>query len=118
MIEVVVNLSLATMCFLGQCHPVLIGEGTPTGVFPLQRSTTTDAGYGGTVIAYAVRDNGRTLSIHRPWLGKPSQRRLERLKSPNPRDRQGVSAGCINAESWVFDALWACQQCNFVEITK
>ena len=44
---VLVDLATATICFLSQCYPVLIGTDTPTGEFRLEQVRTQEAGYGG-----------------------------------------------------------------------
>lgn len=116
MIEVVVSLSMATICFLGQCHPALVGQETPTGVFPLQKAKISAPGYGGTVILYAKNRKGSLFAIHRPWLGRPQERRLERLYGIRAADRQGITGGCINISDAAYDALWACETCTSVSI--
>jgi hypothetical protein len=53
-----------------------------------------------------VHDDGRAIfAIHRAWLGKPSERRLERLASPDPNDRRHVTNGCVNVMPDVYDRL-------------
>jgi hypothetical protein len=92
MIAVVIGLALATICFSGQCHPALIGQQTPTGVFPQGHARVLDPVYGGDVLAYARRSDGRPLAIHRAWLEQPKQRRLDRLRSTAVADPQDITA--------------------------
>lgn len=105
MTDVVVSLSMATICFLNQCFPALVGAGTPTGVFPLQQAKITAPGYGGDVVLFARRKDGLHLAIHRRWDGAPAQRRAERMRSPFPGDRQGITNGCINVDPQVYEAM-------------
>ena len=46
---VLVDLATASICFLSQCYPALIGPDTPTGEFRLEQVRTQEAGYGGDV---------------------------------------------------------------------
>jgi hypothetical protein len=118
MIAVVVSLGLATICFSGQCHPALIGQQTPTGVFPLMHARVLDPAYGGDVLAYARRSDGRPLAIHRVWLEQPKQRRLDRLRSTAIADRQGITAGCINVMPEIYQQLVDCCANGEVEIRR
>lgn len=108
MIDVVVSLSLASICFAGQCYPTLVGKQTPAGTFQLQQARITAPGYGGDVLLYGRRRDATLLAVHRTWLGNPAQRRAERLASPNPDARKNTTGGCINVEPVVYDALVAC----------
>lgn len=108
MIGVVVSLGMATICFAGQCHPVLVGAQTPTGEFPIVHAQVLDPAYGGDVLAYARRPDGRPLAIHRVWTQVPQQHRIERLKSAAVTDRRGVTGGCINVMPDVYDKLVDC----------
>lgn len=116
--SVVVSIGAATICFLGACHPALIGSQTPSGVFPLQQARILAPGYGGDVLLFAQRKDGVPLAVHRVWLGSPSQRRLERLNSPITAYRQGVTGGCINVTPQVYDALVGCHDCKTITITE
>jgi hypothetical protein len=118
MIEVVVNLTMATMCFLGQCHPVLVGSETPTGVFSFQHARIRAPGYGGDVLVYDIHKDGVPLSVHRVYLGNPRERRAERLRHPNPAARIAVTNGCINVAPEVYDALVDCCRTGTLRITK
>ena len=109
---ILVTIALATICFTyngtEECHPVLLGKNipTPVGEFTLKRRYTSDPGYGGDVLQfYETKD--MVFALHRVWLLKPEQKRLERLKSPNLKDHF-ISSGCINVEPEVYDKLIDC----------
>ena len=110
--SVIVSLALATICFtyngVEECHPVLLGRNisTPTGEFTLKRIGTNAPGYGGDVLQFDETKN-TIYAIHRIWLLRPEQKRLERLRSPNIKDHF-ISAGCINVEPLVYDKLIDC----------
>lgn len=105
MSDVVVSLSLATICFLGQCHSALVGKHTPTGVFAMRQARITAPGYGGDVVLFARRADGIPLAIHRRWDGAPAQGRAARLLSPAATDRQGITAGCVNVDPAVYATM-------------
>lgn len=107
MTEVIVNLSTAMICFLGQCHPVLLGDSLYPGKYPIVHARIEQPGYGGDVLAFGFRPDGVSLSVHRVWLGAPSQRRLERLQGPL-EGRKGITGGCVNVDPAVYDALVDC----------
>jgi hypothetical protein len=98
---VVVHLVTATICFSGSCHPVLLGDATPKGVFKLTHYATE--GYGGDVLVYK-EDDKLALAIHRV-VNVPGQHRKERLKSGEPDRRVHVTLGCINIDPAVYEAL-------------
>lgn len=102
MSDVVVSIGMATICFLGQCYPALVGKQTPTGVFAMQQARITAPGYGGDVVLFARRYDGVPLALHRRWDGAPGQRRAERLLSQSAADRQGITAGCVNVDPAVY----------------
>ena len=104
---ITVSLALATICFAGSCHPVLLGDKTPSGVFSLQHARVMDPSYGGDVLAFGRLPSGQPLALHRVWLGNPRQQRLERLAGP-ATGRRGISGGCINLAPEVFEALRDC----------
>jgi len=104
---VVVDLALATICFLGQCHPALVGDDTPTGVFTLQLQATAAAGYGGDLLVFQ-EDRHSVWAIHRVIAGRPGERRLERLRSGRPEQRRGITLGCINVMPQVYRELVRC----------
>ena len=75
---VVVDLAVATICFLSQCYPALVGIDTPKGQYQLVQRYTNDPGYGGDVLQfYETKDS--VYAIHWVWLLRPSQHRLDRL---------------------------------------
>ena len=108
MVEVI--LGLAMICFphqgAQQCHPVLIGDRTQVGEFRLQQRLTETPGYGGDVLQFLESDT-EVYAVHRVWLGNPTQRRLERLANPDPRQRR-ITQGCINVAPEVYDLLVDC----------
>jgi hypothetical protein len=46
---VTIFIAKALICFGGTCHPVLLGERTPTGVYNMSILYTQQPGYGGEV---------------------------------------------------------------------
>lgn len=116
--SVIVNIALATICFTYQgteeCHPVLLGKSnpTPTGEFILRKRITADPGYGGDVLQFHETST-EVYAIHRVWLRKPEQKRLERLRSNNVKDRY-ISAGCINVDPEVYNKLMDC--CTYTHL--
>lgn len=104
---VTVSLAAATICFLGQCHPALVGDQTPPGIYSLKPRRVLSPGYGGEVLKFDERPDA-ILSIHRLWLGRPAERREDRIASPSADDRRAVTRGCINVAPAVYDRLRAC----------
>ena len=78
---------------------------TPAGVFHLQRVSAKHPGYGGDVLTF-VNDDIRkvSVSIHRVWMENPSERRIQRLSSPNPNQRR-ISDGCINLPDSFYESI-------------
>jgi len=103
----VVDLALAVICFMGECHPALVGEDTPRGVFVLQHQATQVPGYGGDLLVFQ-EDRTRLWAIHRVYTAVPSQRRVERLLSGRIALRQGVTMGCVNVMPEVYARLVEC----------
>jgi len=109
---VLVSIALATICFTyngaEECYPVLLGKNTPTpvGEFTLKQRYTRDPGYGGDVLQF-FETKDEVYALHRVWLLKPEQKRLERLKSHDPKDRF-ISNGCINLDPEVYQKLVDC----------
>ena len=104
MVTVVVYLASALLCTAGQCYPALVGNDTPTGIYPLVRRYVAARGYGGDVMQYA--ETGRDLlAIHRVWLGNPSEHRAARLASTDPVMRRTVTHGCINVMPEVYERI-------------
>lgn len=104
---VIVKLALAVICFSGECHPALVGKETPTGSYTLQQRYVASPGYGGDVLAFRETEKA-IFAIHRVWTLRPEQRRLERLASADPAQRQTVTDGCINVAPEVYDKLVDC----------
>jgi hypothetical protein len=110
--SIIVNLTLATICFTyagtEECHPVLLGRTppTPSGEYTLTRRYTSDPGYGGDVLQFK-EDKYMIYALHRVWLLRPEQRRMERFGSKNIQDRF-ISSGCINVEPEVYEKLISC----------
>ena len=103
--KVIVNTQTAELCFADthDCHRVLIGKTTPKGKFPMNIIRTDKKGYGGEVIGFK-EENGFLFALHRVWLGKPSERRLERIVSDKVADRI-MTNGCINVDDDVYERL-------------
>jgi len=106
-VDIIVSLSAATICFLGQCHPVLVGNKTPLGDFPVVHMVTQQAGYGGDILAFA-EDKHQIYAVHRIWTLNPKQQRIERIQSNNVKERQGITGGCVNVMPQVYDELLDC----------
>jgi len=104
--EVIVDLGMALICFLGQCHPALVGESTPAGEFQLVRYTTESPGYGGDLLVFK-EDDIQVWAIHRV-LNVRGQHRPERLKSKNANRRKFITNGCVNIDPVVYDELVDC----------
>jgi len=104
---VVVDLALATICFLGQCYPALVGQGTPRGEFELIQRLTQDQGYGGDVLQFLETD-AAVFAIHRVWLLNPKQKRAQRLASSDIKQRTFITNGCINVTPEVYKKLVDC----------
>ena len=105
--SVVVSLSLATICFLNQCYPALVGNTTPPGHYQLYQRLVVSPGYGGDVLVFKEEEQD-VLAIHRVWLGAPAQQRPQRLASSQAARRQGVTGGCINVAPEVYAKLIDC----------
>lgn len=103
---IIVDVALATICFLGSCYPALVGKETPRGEFPLINRIVLSPGYGGDVLQFKETEID-VYSIHRVWLGNPAQYRLKRLNSKNIKNRI-ITDGCINVDSEVYEKLKSC----------
>lgn len=103
--KVIVDTAKAELCFADdkQCHPVLIGKTTPKGTFPMTIMATKKSGYGGEVIGFK-EERDFLFALHRVWLGKPSERRMERIASPLVADRV-MTNGYINVTDNVYEKL-------------
>lgn len=113
---VVVDLLAASICFLGECHPVLVGSGTPVGEFQIEHVSTSAPGYGGDVLLFKETPEA-VYAIHRVWLHDPAQRRLERLTTGSTARRIAVTQGCINVMPEVFERLVECCSDDQLRVT-
>lgn len=104
---VVVSLSLATICFLNQCYPALVGKTTPPGNYVLSHRLVASPGYGGDVLVFKEQEHDM-FALHRVWTGTPSEQRLERLASASVARRRNVTLGCINVSAATYDRLLEC----------
>ena len=103
---VIVNLTLATICFLNSCHPALVGRDTPTGIFQLDHVATKQPGYGGDVLVFK-ESRHYAWAIHRVWLLVPAPHRLLTLTKGTSAQRW-ITMGCINVMPDVYAKLAAC----------
>lgn len=94
------------MCTSDRCYPVLVGKDTPTGQFALHRRVVQTDGYGGDVLQFAETDQD-VYAIHRVWLGRPAERRAERLAQGDASQRRFVTKGCINVSPEVYARIAA-----------
>lgn len=104
---ILVDLITATICFLSQCYPALVGQDTPVGQFELTHAQTDLPGYGGDILMFH-EDETSVYGIHRRWDLIPAQHRAQRLRSNRSIDRRAVTNGCINVEPEVYDLLLDC----------
>ena len=101
---VTVLLSQALICFAELCHPALVGDTTPTGVFEYFKTPTDLPYYGGSIAPFAQDPSGAVFAIHKTWLGTPAERRDWRIKQSNQKVRV-MTKGCVNVAPVVYDAL-------------
>ena len=113
---ILINLTLATICFLDQCYPALVGKDTPLGEYQLIQRLTDSPGYGGDVLQFKETDN-EVFAIHRTWILNRKQQREKRLTSTNPKDRM-ITSGCINVAPDVYERLVACCSNSKITIIK
>lgn len=97
-------LAAALLCTPTECYPALVGRDTPLGRFPVVQRFVNAKGFGGDVLQFHETET-HIYAIHRVWLGKPSERRLERLASADPADRRDVTNGCVNVLPDVYERL-------------
>lgn len=109
----IVDIALATLCIVGnvdeppeRCYPVLVGADTPKGEYQVQQRLVEASGYGGDVLQFK-EDPDVIYAIHRVWLGRPWEKRQERLKSSDVRKRR-ITMGCINVDPIVYEMLLDC----------
>lgn len=103
--KVTVNTQTAELCFADtkDCHPVLIGESTPKGLYPLTLMATDKKGYGGEIIGFK-EEEGMVYALHRVWNGRPHEKRAERIATGSISDRI-LTKGCINVSNDVYERL-------------
>jgi hypothetical protein len=106
MMDVLVDIAAAVICFAGTCHNALVGNDTPRGEFTLAPYTIQDPRYGGDLLVFK-QDRTGVFAVHRV-LDVPGQQRLARLSSPHAKHRITVTAGCINIAPEVFSELMDC----------
>lgn len=83
----------------------MVSKQTPAGAYTLFQVAAENPGYGGDVLVFANDDvNKVSISVHRVWLETPSERRLQRLSSPNPKERR-ISDGCINLPDSFYENI-------------
>jgi hypothetical protein len=114
---VIVNITLAIICFGGSCYPALVGINTPIGEFNMTQLITDQPGYGGDVLEFKETHTD-WYAIHRVWTLKPKQHRLERLASSKASDRINVTGGCINVSPYVYEKLKECCSDEELKINK
>jgi hypothetical protein len=113
MLDVLVDVAAAVICFAGACHPVLVGNETPRGEFQLEQFTVQDPRYGGDLLAFKFQA-GEVFAIHRVF-DVPGQQRLARLNSPYAKHRIQVTNGCVNVAPEVYQQLIDC--CSDSKVT-
>lgn len=110
MVEVFV--ALAAICFASsptaavECHNALIGGDTPRGTFTLQQRLVDDPLYGGDVLQFDEKPT-EVVAIHRVWLGRPWEKREQRLLSNSISERK-ITRGCINVTPEIYEKLVDC----------
>lgn len=114
---VTVFLSKAIICFSGLCYPALIGNNTSVGTYNLQPRMVLADGYDGSVLQYK-EDTSTIYAIHKVWTEIPSENRMKRLQSDEVSDRIGVTKGCINVSSEVYNMLIDCCSNSILEIRE
>lgn len=105
-----VFLSKSLICFLGACHPALVGRTTPHGEFQLAPLAISAPQYGGDVLEFARDKQGDVFAIHRP----PTQRRRQMLRDFY---RAPVTNGCVNVSDQTYSALMECCQQATLRVT-
>jgi hypothetical protein len=101
------KLKKRTYAIFGKDQGDVIQDGkfiTPAGVYKTSvDNNVSEPYYGGTTVDFL--DKGETvLAIHRVYLAKPSEKRLDRLKSKDPSDNR-ISHGCINVTDQIYDNI-------------
>lgn len=97
-------LAAALLCTPDQCYPALVGRDTPLGHFQIIRRYVQARGYGGDVLQFAETDKA-IMAIHRVWLGRPAERRAQRLASDDAAQRRDITNGCVNVTPAVYESI-------------
>lgn len=105
--DVIVDLVTSTICFLSSCHPALLGENTPKGVFSLQVREVAEVSIYGKDVLQFKEDDTQWFAIHRV-IKTPKEQRIAKLNSPTPARRRYVTHGCINVSDAVYEQLRDC----------
>jgi hypothetical protein len=69
---------------------------TPAGRFTVSRGY--DPAYGGTLDVNEIQGKDWNISIHKVWLGAPSEHRDARLRTPAGEDKH-ITYGCIDVDA-------------------
>lgn len=104
--SIVVDISLALICFAGTCHNALVGQDTPRGEFSLAPYSIEDPRYGGDLLVFK-HDSSGVYAVHRV-VDVVGQQRAARLSSPKAEHRMTITAGCINVSNETYDLLMDC----------
>lgn len=102
--EIILHLSTAMICFLGSCHPALVGVNTPVGTYTMTHYKAEK--FGGDVLVF-YEDDKHIYSLHR-LNEHPTQDRLNAMISRNPEDRKGLTDGGINVAPNIYEKLTIC----------
>jgi predicted amino acid-binding ACT domain protein len=74
---------------------------TPTGKYTLKPVEDADYEGGWRLDLVETFDDGTVIAVHPAYLGDVNERRLERLASPDVKDKR-ISYGCINTSHELF----------------
>ena len=101
MLEVVVSIALANICFDGQCHHALIGKDTPVGEYTVRKFVIPDNKLyqDGLLVFHETPD--AYFAIHKVI---PTRDRLRRMQGPSS-SRVNVTGGCINVDLPIYQEL-------------
>lgn len=103
-LRVTVKTDTAELCLPHKaCHKVLIGKGTPKGIYPLNVKGTRLKGYGGNVLVFK-EEGDYVYAIHRLYLGNPKEQRDKKIQSENVSERI-LTNGCINVSDELYTEL-------------
>lgn len=80
-----------------------ISKITPSGIYSLEKAYSVKMK--SNILMFKKSDKN-ILAIHPVYIGKPEQRREERLTNGDPSDNR-ITSGCINVMPEFFDMLFA-----------